>query len=75
MTNVIEAKSINSASDANHSRQRRVLAHAFSDAALREQQPLLKWWAEKMKAKMEEQVQVGGQSQGGHGQALPLYHL
>ena len=55
MTNVIEAESINSASDANHARQRRILAYAFSDAALHEQL-LLKSWAEKIKAKMEERV-------------------
>ena len=71
MSNVIEAESINSASDANHSRQRRVLAHAFSDAALREQQPLLKSWAEKMKAKMEERVQVGGKAKM---DMVKLYH-
>lgn len=29
------------ATDANHSRQRRLLAHAFSDRALREQEPIL----------------------------------
>ncbi len=57
--NVIEAESINAADDATHSRQRRILAHAFSSAALREQQPLLKAWAEKMKTKMEEQVELG----------------
>ncbi|PLB55889.1 benzoate 4-monooxygenase cytochrome P450 [Aspergillus steynii IBT 23096] len=34
------------ADDANHSRQRRLLAHAFSDRALREQEPTLRYYVD-----------------------------
>lgn len=37
--------SILSSDDANHARQRRVLSHAFSDKALKEEEPLFKRWA------------------------------
>ncbi|KAK3672299.1 hypothetical protein LTR78_007839 [Recurvomyces mirabilis] len=47
------------ADDANHSRQRKILSHAFSDKALKEQEPLLKHWAEKMQQKMLEQATAG----------------
>lgn len=53
-------ESINVANDYNHSRQRRVLAPAFSDTALRAQQSLLLGWAAKMKAKVAEKIPDGG---------------
>ncbi|TKA82885.1 hypothetical protein B0A55_01177 [Friedmanniomyces simplex] len=40
------------AEDANHTRQRKILSHAFSDKALKEQEPMLKHWTEKMKRKI-----------------------
>ena len=44
------------ADDANHARQRKILAHAFSDKALKDQEPLLKKWAELMKKKLGERA-------------------
>ena len=45
-----------SADDFNHGRQRKILSHAFSDKALKEQEPLLKRWAELMKRKLAERA-------------------
>lgn len=42
------------AGDAAHSSQRKILSHAFSDRALKEQEPLLKRWATLMEQKMRE---------------------
>ncbi|KAK5108380.1 hypothetical protein LTR62_008336 [Meristemomyces frigidus] len=47
------------ANDENHSRQRKILSHAFSDKALKEQEPLLKRWAEKMRDRMSQQADAG----------------
>lgn len=45
--------SILSSNDANHARQRRVLSHAFSDKALKEEEPLFKRWASLLVEKLE----------------------
>jgi len=45
--------------DATHSRQRKVVSNAFSDRALKEQEPLLKQWTELMKDKMMESAKAG----------------
>lgn len=50
------ANSLMTASDAEHSRQRKIMAHAFSERTLKEQEPLLKSWAAKMKTKMAERI-------------------
>jgi cytochrome P450 len=47
------------AGDEEHSRQRKIMAHAFSERTLKEQEPLLKAWAEKMKTKMAERAATG----------------
>jgi cytochrome P450 len=46
---------LSSFSDAQHARQRRILAQAFSDTALKEQEPLLKRWAGMLLTKLHEQ--------------------
>ena len=48
--------SIVTANDADHSRLRRILAHAFSDKALREQEPLLQTHVDDFLAGMREQI-------------------
>lgn len=50
-----ETLSVLSADDASHSRQRRVLAHAFSDKALREQEPLLHVYVDLLISKLKEE--------------------
>lgn len=45
--------SILSSDDASHARQRRVLSHAFSDKALKEEEPLFKRWASLLVEKLE----------------------
>ncbi|KAI4829627.1 cytochrome P450 [Aureobasidium sp. EXF-8845] len=45
--------SILSSDDASHARQRRVLSHAFSDKALKEEEPLFKRWASLLVQKLE----------------------
>ena len=52
--------SILAANDANHTRVRRILAHAFSDKALKEQEPMLKSWMGLMTKKMGEQARSMG---------------
>lgn len=47
------------ADDAGHSRQRKILSHAFFDRALKEQEPLLKRWVQLMKDKMLEAAEAG----------------
>ena len=42
--------------NANHSRQRKILSHSFSDKALREQEPILKTWSLKLKNKLAERA-------------------
>lgn len=54
--------SIITADDAGHSRQRKVVSNAFSDRALKEQEPLLKQWVELMKDKMMESAKAGKQA-------------
>lgn len=44
------------ADDATHARQRKILSHAFSDAALKEQEPLLKRWAGLFLSKLMDQA-------------------
>lgn len=44
------------ANDADHGRERKVLSHAFSDKALKEQEPLLKRWAALMRKKLSERA-------------------
>lgn len=51
--------SIITADDAGHSRQRKVVSNAFSDRALKEQEPLLKQWVTLMKDKMLESAEAG----------------
>ena len=48
--------SVITADDFNHGRQRKILSHAFSDKALKEQEPLLKRWAALMKKKLAERA-------------------
>lgn len=45
--------------DATHSRQRKILSHSFSDKALKDQEPMLKFWAEKLKMKLLENAEAG----------------
>ncbi|KAF6837166.1 cytochrome P450 [Colletotrichum plurivorum] len=47
--NVIQHESITTAGEVDHARQRRILAPAFGDSALRAMQPLLTTWALKMR--------------------------
>lgn len=47
------------ADDATHARQRKILSHAFSDKALKEQEPLFKTWANLMRTKLSEQAASG----------------
>ena len=47
--------SVFSADDANHQRMRRILAHAFSDKSLREQEPLIQSYIDIILQKMREQ--------------------
>ncbi|KAK1140603.1 hypothetical protein N8T08_010240 [Aspergillus melleus] len=44
------------ADDANHSRQRRLLAHAFSDRALREQEPILQSYVDLLVLQLNNSV-------------------
>ncbi|USW46711.1 Putative cytochrome P450 [Septoria linicola] len=41
------------ANDANHSRQRKLLSHTFADKTLKDLEPLLKSWVEKMRKKVD----------------------
>lgn len=44
------------ADDANHSRQRKLVAHAFADKSLKDLEPMLKQWAGTMQRKLAEQA-------------------
>ena len=44
------------ADDVGHARQRKILSHAFSDKALKEQEPLLKKWAQLLRKKLAERA-------------------
>nr|POF26423.1 cytochrome p450 monooxygenase hmp1 [Quercus suber] len=46
--------SLATADDATHARQRKILSHAFSDRAMREQQPILQNWARNMLARLQD---------------------
>lgn len=48
------ATSMISENDENHARQRRIFAHAFSDRALREQEPLLKYYTDLLVEKLKD---------------------
>ncbi|KAK3716388.1 hypothetical protein LTR37_006538 [Vermiconidia calcicola] len=50
------APSVILADDAGHSRQRKILSHAFSDKALKEQEPLLKRWSQLLRTKLSERT-------------------
>lgn len=39
-----------------HTRQRKTVSHAFSDKALKEQEPMLQMWAEKLRGKLSERA-------------------
>lgn len=54
--NLNNAISIIIADDENHTRQRKILSHSFSDKALKEQEPLLKRWAELLRKKLSERA-------------------
>ena len=54
-----EAHDLIIAGEADHSRQRRVFSHAFSDKALKEQEPLLKRWACLLREKLAEKADTG----------------
>lgn len=56
LTPVIEADHINSIGDAAHARHGRILSHAFSDAALREQEPLMRSWAAAMRRWLDDRL-------------------
>jgi cytochrome P450 len=42
--------------DASHGRQRKVFTHAFAEKSMRDLEPRLKFWAERMVAKLDEQA-------------------
>jgi cytochrome P450 len=52
----LETRSIINANDADHSRGRRVFSHAFSDKALKEQEPLLAKYIDLLGEKLQETV-------------------
>lgn len=54
--------SILSANDADHSRYRRLLSHAFSDKALREQEYLLLHYIELLMTRLKDQIRASPQS-------------
>jgi cytochrome P450 len=60
--------------DANHARQRRFLAHAFSEKALREQEPLLRSYVDSSLAgcKNKLKVQLEGNSTWFDGSTIPV---
>ena len=54
-----EVPGLITADDPTHSRQRKIVSHAFSDKALKEQEPLLKSWTELLKQKLMEGIEKG----------------
>lgn len=48
--------SLITADDANHSRQRKLVAHAFADKSLKDLEPMLKTWSGTMQRKLAEQA-------------------
>ncbi|OBT98661.2 hypothetical protein VE01_03550 [Pseudogymnoascus verrucosus] len=53
------AHSLITANRADHSRQRRLIAHAFSDKALREQEPLIKGYVDLLIQRLHERSSTG----------------
>ncbi|KFY23056.1 hypothetical protein V493_06128, partial [Pseudogymnoascus sp. VKM F-4281 (FW-2241)] len=53
------AHSLITADRANHSRQRRLISHAFSDKALREQEPLIKGYVDLLIQRLHERASAG----------------
>ncbi|EME49135.1 hypothetical protein DOTSEDRAFT_68006 [Dothistroma septosporum NZE10] len=49
-------ENIITANDANHSRQRKLVAHAFADKSIKDLEPMLKQWAGTMLRKLTERV-------------------
>ena len=59
---IIKANSILTAVDPyEHSRHRRLLSHAFSDKALREQEPLIKNYVDLLMARLHQNAEQGAQ--------------
>ncbi|KAK6386250.1 Sir2 histone deacetylase Hst2 [Exophiala oligosperma] len=46
-------------SQADHQRQRRVISHAFADKSLRQQEQLLKSWADKLRTFLRQKIEAG----------------
>lgn len=57
--NINRVPGIITADAGTHGRQRRIVSHAFSDRALKEQEPMLMGWATKLKDKLGEQAVRG----------------
>ncbi|KAK4507480.1 hypothetical protein PRZ48_001215 [Zasmidium cellare] len=51
--------SLITANDANHTRQRKLVSHAFADKSLRDLEPMLKQWAGTMRTKLGEKAAAG----------------
>lgn len=51
-----EVRALITAQGATHARQRKILSHAFSDRALKDHQPMLLRWAERLKDKLAERA-------------------
>lgn len=60
--------------DEDHSRVRRVLANSFSDKALKEQEPLLRRWADLLVTKLKELVAESG-DKGGEVDMVSYYNF
>lgn len=56
-----EVRSLITAQGATHARQRKVLSHAFSDRGLKDHQPMLLDWAEKLTSKLAEKANGSSQ--------------
>ncbi|KAL8805418.1 MAG: hypothetical protein Q9182_001984 [Xanthomendoza sp. 2 TL-2023] len=56
----VQVDNIVSANDADHSRMRRLLSHAFSDKALREQEPIIQTHVNNLMAALRRQCQEFG---------------
>ena len=59
---VNKVHSLVTADDAEHSRQRKVLSRAFSDRAVKEQEPLFRKWAALLERKLKEVAVDGTQT-------------
>lgn len=51
--------SLITANDANHSRQRKLVSHAFADKSLRDLEPMLLHWAATMRTKLAKKAAAG----------------